>query len=251
MMSAATLALALLLVQPRAVGDLLGTGRGADAKALIDGGADVNARDRDGVTPLMRAASAGRSDMVRLLIAGRADVNAKTTGGATALMMASLGGYVPAVDALIAASADVNVKDNQGRTALMAAASSGERAAVDALLNFGADAQTADARGSTAITYAAAEGHANVIESLQKRGAKPSDAEMTLAAGRCNTTSVAAFLAGGMRVNPTDPNVAPPLVVAASGNCLETMELLIARGANLNATNSDGLTALIKATASG
>src|SRR5262245_5474267 len=105
MTSVAVLALAMLTLQPPALEDLVVTGRVAEVNALIDGGADVNASDRDGVTPLMRAASAGRGDVVRLLVASRADVNAKTSGGATALMMASLGGYAPAVDALLAAKA--------------------------------------------------------------------------------------------------------------------------------------------------
>lgn len=229
--------------------DVVVTGRIDDARRLIADGADVNRKGDDGVTALMRAASAGRADMVRLLIASGAEVNA-VTSGVTALMMASLGGYTDAIGPLVAAKADVRARDNQGRTALMAAASSGSAAAVDALLTSGADVAAEDASGGTALTYAAAEGYAAAVDLLQKRGAKPGSAELILAAGRCNTAIVQSFVTAGMRVNPTDA-VTPPLVAAAGGNCIDTVDLLLASGADPNARNNDGWTALIKASAAG
>jgi Raf kinase inhibitor-like YbhB/YbcL family protein len=237
--------------QPPALDDVVVTGKVAEARTILKGGVDVNAKDQDGVTALMRAASAGRGDMVGLLIASGADVHAKTSGGVTAVMMASLGGYVTALEPLLAAKADPNIKDNQGRTALMAAASSGDRRAVDALLQAGADVKAADAGGSTALTYAAAEGNAGAVDALQRRGAKAGEGEMVLAAGRCNTAIVASFLTAGMSVNATEAGAASPLFVAAGGNCVDTVDLLIARGANVNATNGDGWTPLIKAAAAG
>jgi Raf kinase inhibitor-like YbhB/YbcL family protein len=230
--------------------DIVVTGTIADARAAIAKGADVNAKDADGVTPLMRAASAGRADMVSLLLSRSADANAKTTGGVTPLMMASLGGYVSAMRPLIAAKADVNVKDNQGRTALMAASSSGEAAAVEALLGAGADVRAEDASSETAMTYAAAEGHAAAIAALQRHGAKPGELELILASGRCNADVVRALLSGGMSVE-TPASGTSPLIVAAGGNCADVVDLLIARGANLNAKNGDGWTPLIKAASAG
>ncbi|MCA1959867.1 MAG: ankyrin repeat domain-containing protein [Desulfomonile sp.] len=57
-------------------------------KSLLDRGADVNARNRNGETPLMVAAGLLYPDAVRLLIARGADVNAETGGGETALSLA-------------------------------------------------------------------------------------------------------------------------------------------------------------------
>ena len=47
------------------------------AEVLLDHGADVNARNIHGITPLMVAAHAGRNEIARLLIDRGADVNAR------------------------------------------------------------------------------------------------------------------------------------------------------------------------------
>ncbi len=57
-------------------------------RALIAGGADLEAKDRDGMTALIESAVLGNADCVRALIAAGADVNAKDRHGKTALMSA-------------------------------------------------------------------------------------------------------------------------------------------------------------------
>ncbi len=93
-------------------------------KALIAAGADVNAKDKQGVTALMSAAFIGDPDIVKALIAARADINAQDIQGETPLMKAAtLYGNVDCVKAIIAAGADLNAKDNTGKTALARAMS--------------------------------------------------------------------------------------------------------------------------------
>ena len=50
----------------------------AAALALLEGGADINVRDRGGNTTLHLAAQAGDMNLVRALLAKRADPNART-----------------------------------------------------------------------------------------------------------------------------------------------------------------------------
>jgi ankyrin repeat protein len=58
------------------------------ALALIEAGADVNAVQQAGFTPLHAAAMTGQLDLAKLLLDRGADPNAKTDDGRTALAMA-------------------------------------------------------------------------------------------------------------------------------------------------------------------
>jgi len=70
------------------------------AKELIDGGADLEARDANGDTPLHRAVFRKQTELVRLLLTAGADANARNHGGRTPLAMANAG---PIADLLRAA----------------------------------------------------------------------------------------------------------------------------------------------------
>jgi ankyrin repeat protein len=58
------------------------------AKALLDHGADVNAKNRGGVTALMIAAATNQADLAQLLVKSGADPAAKDEDGRTALSIA-------------------------------------------------------------------------------------------------------------------------------------------------------------------
>jgi ankyrin repeat protein len=225
-------------------------GRTAVAKLLIAAKADVNLAGDDGATPLMRAASADRRETMQLLIANGANVNAKSAGGMTALMTAAFGGYADAVRLLLASKADPNIADTQGRTALMAAAASGDAPTVEALLKGGANPNVADVGHGTPMTYAAADGRASVMQVLQQHGLKPNAGDFALAAAGCHADAVKIALASGVGVNGADGAIVPLLSAAGSG-CLDVAQLLIDRGANVNAKDGDGWTPLIKAAQAG
>ena len=67
------------------------TGDADSMKALIDAGAKVNGRSRDGETALMKAAKAGNPAIVEILLRAGADAKAKTTSGEDALKYADYG----------------------------------------------------------------------------------------------------------------------------------------------------------------
>ena len=89
-------------------------------KLLIQYGADVNARDNRGFTPLILSArfSHDKTDIAKILLSAGADVNAQNNYGNTALMEAAdhRGGNL--VTLLLQAGADVNAQNNEGLTAL-------------------------------------------------------------------------------------------------------------------------------------
>jgi ankyrin repeat protein len=92
-------------------------GNTAEARRLIEAGANINAKTQSGVCPLMSAAGAGNKEIVELLIQKGADVNARTPGNYTVLMQAALVGQTEIVKILLDAGADPTVKDTSGRTA--------------------------------------------------------------------------------------------------------------------------------------
>jgi len=69
-------------------------GNTAMVKSLLSSpGANVNAKDERGSTPLLEAARYGHDDICRVLIAAGADVKAKDKDGKTALMLAVQGNH--------------------------------------------------------------------------------------------------------------------------------------------------------------
>ena len=88
------------------------------AKYLVRYGADVNARNQVGTTPLMYAMLQDKLFIPKLLIAGGADVNATDQWGRTALMVAAFEGKTKFIKLLIAAGAEAEVRDQFGKKAL-------------------------------------------------------------------------------------------------------------------------------------
>lgn len=75
-------------------------------KALLSSpGADVNATDERGSTPLLEAARYGHEDICRILIAAGADLKSKDRDGKTALMLAIQGDHEEVVRVLKQAGA--------------------------------------------------------------------------------------------------------------------------------------------------
>ena len=87
-------------------------------KYLVDNGADVNAPKNDSWTPLHLASTYGDFEIVKYLVENGADVNASDNYGSTPLHFASLIGYFEIVKYLVENGADVNASDNDGETPL-------------------------------------------------------------------------------------------------------------------------------------
>ncbi|NIM59890.1 MAG: serine hydrolase [Candidatus Aminicenantes bacterium] len=149
-----------------------GRGHTAVVKLLLEHGADVNARNLLGRTPILVPVYRGSLDIVRALLNAGADIEARSElAGQTPLLIVS-GSRAKAVEALLEEGADANAKgEAYHETALMLAAISGNKAAVKALLDKGADVKAAASNGRTAMLMAEAFGHNDVIKLLQDAGA--------------------------------------------------------------------------------
>ena len=93
-------------------------------KKLLDNGAAVhiNTPNKNGWTPLMRAARFGNVDTMRLLLAHNADIEAVTTTSATALCIALYNKQNEASKLLIKSNAKTDMRLNDGETMLSLAA---------------------------------------------------------------------------------------------------------------------------------
>lgn len=85
-------------------------------------------RVQDFASPLHQAAAAGMLQVLRLLLRKGADANAADEGGWTPLMLAVRGSRVAAVEALLEAGADAAAQNQQGTTAAHLAAVNGKPA---------------------------------------------------------------------------------------------------------------------------
>jgi uncharacterized protein len=145
----------------------------AAVKALLKGGADVNAAQGDGMTALHWAAANGDIAMTQMLLAAGANIRATTRlGGVTPLLMASQSGHAQIVAALLAAGAEAKSATSTGATALMLAARAGSTDTVTRLIENGADINaTEKGFGQTALMIAAGLDRADVVRLLLQRGA--------------------------------------------------------------------------------
>jgi ankyrin repeat protein len=136
--------------------ELCGSGSLAEIQEAIKGGADANAKGKDGKTALMWAAMWNRNpEVISLLLKNGADVNAKDDTGMTALIWEAFRANpkVISLSLLLRNGADVNAKDDRGVTALMAVATRKSPEAISLLLENGADAAITDNEGKKAIDY--------------------------------------------------------------------------------------------------
>jgi ankyrin repeat protein len=214
------------------------------AEVLISAGANVNAANDYGVTPLALACLNGSTAMVEKLLKARANPDSSLLTGETALMTCARTGNVDAVKALIARGANVNAKEARyGQTALMWAVEQKHLAAARALIEHGADVRARSEGGFTPLLFAAQQGDLELVKTLLAAGADVNEATPP-------PTYVEAFDTYNLRTRRTLARpTAPPggttalLMAAASGH--EAVGLfLLEHGANPNAADVNGTTAL-------
>lgn len=158
-------------------------GRLIMVKALIDDGANVNARDLEGKAALHWAAMRGHAAVVKALIDDGADINARDVEGNTALHRAVAGNKVAVVEVILKASSlnietarsmirgSVNLSWSMKSSFLRFAAQQGDIEMVEALIKHGAEIDAIDAEGNTALHYSAMRGNAAVVKALIDDGA--------------------------------------------------------------------------------
>eukprot|EP00753_Platysulcus_tardus_P002112 PLAT11614.17.p1 GENE.PLAT11614.17~~PLAT11614.17.p1 ORF type:complete len:873 (-),score=344.32 PLAT11614.17:252-2870(-) len=215
---------------------------------LVSDGADVRASDKAGKTALHQAQSAA---VVEALLAAGADLEAKNAPGSTPLMIASVNGRAEPVKALISAGAAVNAVDNEGMTALMEAARNGHKRVVRLLLVHGAEAGLKDKAGKSAEQRATESGHGDVADIIRAgaaaaRAAIAAEDAVVRAIKAADLDGLPAFIAStGINALVTmDSETLPLIAQCARSDFTDGVLRLIKDGADVNACDADGYTPL-------
>lgn len=135
------------------------------ASASIEAGADVNATDSKGDTPLLLLVKAKWKDhelqqvkLARKLCRAGAEANARNDQGSGALHFAAHRGQTALVEELLGLRADASIANNEGSTALMYAAHGGHEAVCGLLLKARAPIGAVNRHGLTAAETARRRG---------------------------------------------------------------------------------------------
>jgi ankyrin repeat protein len=251
-------------------------GNTAAVRVLVAAGASVDPGDSwRGQTPLMWAAAEGHPETMQALLDAGADVNARSTivvwerqrtdeprdkwlppGGWTPLLLAARESCVKCVDVLAAAGADLNIVDPERHTALIIALTNGHFDVAGRLIDHGADLDMQDEVGQTAL-WAAVDAHTmpdsnrpaptemddelsawDIVSKLVEKGA---DVDVPLRQRVPYRTKIDRGADGILGAGTT------PLLRAAKTGDAKVVRLLLEHGANPLAAAGRGVTGILLA----
>jgi ankyrin repeat protein len=141
------------------------------AKVLIDNGANIYFKNKEGFVPLYNAVKGGHVDVATLLIDKGAYVSVTNKQGVSLLHEAAIRNQKEFIELLIAQGANVNVKDKDGNTALHHMAR-GNKDMVLFLISRGADIDVINKAGMTPLQQAEISGQDDIADLLRNYNAK-------------------------------------------------------------------------------
>jgi uncharacterized protein len=244
--------------------------RAAALEAIHAPGADVNATQGDGTTPLHWAVYKVDGELVAELLDHGAKADVTNDYGSSPLAEAVKLGDLTLVRQLLDAGANVESPNGDGQTALMLAARIGALDVAKLLVERGADVNATEAwRDQTALMWAVDGNFPELTQFLVDSGADVNarasandwDSQITAepraqyrpvggltvlvyAARSGCTRCVRSLLAAGADVDKPTPEGMTPLMIAIDNQSYDTARLLLDEGANPHVWDWYGRTAL-------
>ena len=215
-------------------------------KALLDSGANVNAKDNLGKTPVMIISPKEKSqEIYKLLISYRADLNEKDMFGDTVLHNAIMvNSDAETVSILTNNGADINTRNKEGVTPLHIAVQKDNVAVARLLTENGADIHTLDAKGKSSLDMALSSSQqmleAVVIEknvlTVDSDGNTPLHVALINDAPLSKVQYIIS-LTNDVNIRNRDGNSA--LFIAVIKNRRKVGELLLSKDADIFSTNTN------------
>ncbi|XP_002126364.2 fibronectin type 3 and ankyrin repeat domains 1 protein isoform X1 [Ciona intestinalis] len=202
---------------------------------------------------LHRATIKGDIEMVTKIMESReVNVDVHDKFGFTPLMNACQKGYLNIVEYLIESRADVNATNSSGKNSLMMACYSGHGPVVQRLREAGANWNSEDRGGSSPLHWAIDGQNCALIQWILDDGAK---VDLRAASSgwtpliRCaaitgNAEVAAVLLSAGANFNAVDHDGKTALMIASLNGHLKLVELLLESGADTKIRSGHGKTAL-------
>ena len=249
-------------------------------QSLAEQGADINAQNQNGTTPLISAAKNQQGGALSILLSNGAAVELTDHGGYTAMCYAAWRGLL--VNTLLEHNANVNVKSLFGFTPLLLATEEGHCNVVIELLRHGADINAYNRYHNTALHYAVNSGSTemvailidnginikmvnnegktafrlinqqNVLLTMLDKGVLPDNPGqfglLHSASENGFLDEICAMLESEVDVDVKDDYGYTPLMLAANKGRVDVVELLYRNRADINVRSNRGWTAVMMAT---
>ncbi len=261
-------------------------GREDVVKILLDAGAAINVKNSEGKSPLALAAENGHVKVVDILMEKGADPKSRTLEGHTPLVLAAENGRTEVVSRIMSHAKGLKDEELNASGALLRAIETGnpevvkiipgpipmklrngshleqelftstlrsDSRKVAQLLERGADPTVRTESGDTCLVLASGLGYDKIVSQLLVKDRDRSDLNSALmrAAANGKVNSVVMLIEKGADPNYRDEHQTTALIRASERGHLEVASALIQRKADINATDEKGLTPLMVSTMMG
>ncbi|MBQ7151098.1 MAG: ankyrin repeat domain-containing protein [Synergistaceae bacterium] len=224
--------------------------------ALINAGAEINARNHNGNTALMFAAMENTPEVIKMLCSKGADIEALNHDKKSALHYAKLSKILNKTDVIKLLTPNSTAKPQEKTTEktpdekLLELCKFGNAQEISEIIQAGADVNFSTSSNTTPLMIAAEYNTVDSIIALIKNKAEVNafnrngNTALMLASQFNTLESVQALIENGADINTKNKAGNTALIYATMGNNAELIKFLCSKGALVSAANDDGKKAL-------